>query len=127
MRWTAEDILEANPIMPGQDRSVLERLIATGQVDLKFAAEVADEIESRPQPHIAAFFQLPYAVCVERGWHRIDTLEEGLFAEFTFRPFELFYTDSGTITLREVSGEARSWPVVTQVAALFPIWGRRAR
>ncbi|HEY0013285.1 MAG TPA: hypothetical protein VGB79_10610 [Allosphingosinicella sp.] len=45
MGWTAEDIIEANRPQPGQTRSKLERLLASAQLNLDLAAEVADELE----------------------------------------------------------------------------------
>src|SRR5687768_11072640 len=81
MSWTADDIIEANPPQPGQTRSKLERLLVSAQLNLDLAADVANEIERREANHIAAFFQLPYPVHVQNGWHRVSTGTAGLAAE----------------------------------------------
>lgn len=128
MHWTAEDVVDANPTPRRPSRSVIERLVETGQIDLEFAAGIAAEIEGRPQHHVAAFFQLPYGIHVEPGWHRIDTLEEGLYADFSFTPMQIVFGDGDLVSLQPlVQGTKSKWPIVTQVVALFPVWGRRAR
>lgn len=128
MHWTAEDVIDANPAPRRPGRSVIERLVETGQIDLEFVASIADEIEGRPQHHVAAFFQLPYELHVDLGWHRIDTLEEGLYAEFNFTPMQIVFGDGDLVSLQPLSGGRKgTCPIVTQVAALFPVWGRRAR
>ena len=127
--WTPDDIVDANPPGPGQSRSVLQRLVATGQTDLSLLAEVAGLIDQAERPLVAAFFQLPSAVAIDAGWHRLPThtLDEGMSGSFSFRTRELVYSDSGDLSLKEVSsGGMSTWPVITQVAGLFPVWGVRA-
>ena len=130
MDWTVDDVIDANPIEPGQSRSVLDRLLTTGQTNLDVLASAAIEIERRSRHYVASFFQLPFAVLVEPGWHRLKahTLDDGMYAEFAFTPFELIYEDNGKMGLRHVPAAAQpKWPVITQVTALFPVWGIRAR
>lgn len=130
MSWTPDDILEANPVGHRQERSVLDRLLSTGQAELSVLANAASELEARPRQFVAAFFHLPYPIVVDPGWHRVEahTLDDGMYGELAFRPFELIYSDLGDMSLREVLPHSRpNWPVITQVTALFPLWGIRAR
>lgn len=84
MRWSAEDILNANPREGAQSNSRLERLLDVDGTNLEILSDAANELESLSHPHVAAFFQLPYHVHIEPICHRVSTLTVGLYAEFRF-------------------------------------------
>ena len=129
MGWTSDDILEANPAGPDHERSWVAALVATGQAHLPTLAGIADELEAREQNHAAGIFQLPYPVRFPDGFHRLDALEEqGLHADLAFTLFELGFEAANRVRLAPVSTDRRPHgPVITQVAALVPIWGQRRR
>lgn len=127
MNWSPDDILDSNAAQPNQSRSRLERVVALGQANLEILSEVADELEARPTNHVAGFFQLPYPVRIEAGWHRVKTAEQGLYAELKCEPCRISITGAESFELvrASASGHQKS-PSVTQVVALIPVWGRRA-
>ena len=128
MDWSAEDIIDFNPAQPGQTRSKLERYLSTAQINLSLAAEAANEIGSRDRHHVAAFFQLPFPVNVEPAWHAVPTATQGLRAELKFDLCRARLSASNEFELlRYIEGTDADWPLVTQVTALFPVWGARAR
>jgi hypothetical protein len=126
MAWSPADILESNPAESGQLKSPLNQLLDVAGANLVILSDVANELERR-QAHVIGLFQLPYHIHVEPSWHRVLTLEDGLYAECkfipclvetdNFRTFRLFPSaiDKGTAIAQ-----------VTQVMAAIPVWGRRA-
>jgi len=128
MKWTADDVLEANPPQPDQSRSKLQRIMSLAQANLDLIAEVADEIERRPMNHVAALFQLPYAVRIAPGWHRVPSATAGVHIELKCEVCRVAISLADEFLLvRESDDGAQAGPLVTQCVALFPIWGNRAR
>jgi hypothetical protein len=128
MEWSAEDIADLNPAQPGQIKSKLERYLSTAQINLSLSAKAASEIELREQDYVAAFFQLPFPVHVEPVWHSVATGTPGLRAELKFDLCQIRLTASNEFELLpHRDGLEGDWPLVTQVTALFQVWGIRAR
>ncbi|MGE3280085.1 MAG: hypothetical protein AB7O13_03625 [Alphaproteobacteria bacterium] len=123
-----DDILDANPRQGTQPKSRLERLIDVAGTNLEILSDAANELEARQPPHVAAFFQLPYHLQVEPTWHRVATLEHGLYADLRFEPCAVEPADAGNFKLiRETTQQKRQRLArVTQVIALLPVWGRRS-
>src|SRR5262249_19856672 len=125
--WSADDILNGNPREGAQSKSRLERLLDVAGTDLQILSDAANELEKRGQPHVAAFFQLPYHVHIEPAWHRVPTLTVGLYAEFRFERCVIESNESGYFrSRRNTTPEGQRIPRVTQVVAIIPVWGRRA-
>lgn len=125
--WSEEAILEANGEQDPATTTKLMRIKNQAGPCLDYLAHIADEIESRSTNHVAAFFQLPYPVRVEAGWYRLPTIEANVFADVRFDLFELTYANDGGISLvRAVPDGPHQGPLITQVCALFPVWGARS-
>lgn len=126
MSWTHEEIHEANPKQPGQRQSRLERMIDLGQAHMATICETAEELESRPSNCVAAFFQLPYPVCIEPGWYAAAASRPGVIVDLRFGICRVGLTPKGGLGLARDQAAIDHWPAVTQVIALIPLWGRRA-
>jgi hypothetical protein len=123
MAWTADEILDANPAEAGQAASKLERLAKSAQLNLDILADVADELERREVPHVAALFQLPYPVSTGDAWHRVPTGTHGVHAEVRCEvcQVEMRATDEFRLLRMRTGREGQSVPM-TQGVALFPLW-----
>lgn len=126
MGWTADEILDANPPGPGQSISKIERVAPSAQVNVDILADVADELERREVPHVAALFQLPIAVSAGNGWHRVATATQGVHAEIQTEICQVKMVSLDQFRLVRGGTTEPAAPVVTQVVALFPLWQPRA-
>lgn len=121
--WDIADIEDANP-------RVLPHLRSIGAAHDAFICEAAAEIEARDHPHVAVFFQLPYALRVEDGWLSLKTLEKGVSADVKLALLKLEISDRGKILIQPISRSEIAGipgPVVTQVMAIVPLWGGHTR
>lgn len=50
----------------------LSQLQSTGAIWPELTHEIATELERRPHPHVACFFQLPYPMHVGSEWALLD-------------------------------------------------------
>jgi hypothetical protein len=127
MIWTADEILESNP--PGHDQSIskIERVARSAQVSFEILADVANEIERREVPHVAALFQLPFAVSAGTEWHRVATGTHGVRAEIQTEVCQVEMVSLDQFRLVRNGAQKPAAPPVTQVVALFPLWQPRVQ
>jgi hypothetical protein len=125
MGWTAEDILDANPPGNDQSNSKIERVAKSAQVNFEILADVANELELREVPHVAALFQLPFAVPTGSKWHRVETGTQGVRAEIKTELCQVEMASLDQFRLLRGDTKYRSAPIITQIVALFPLWQPR--
>ena len=101
MSWDFDDILEMNPRSPNQVRSPVERLLDVGGASPNLLCHMADEVERRGPNYVAALFQLPFPISLERNWERLPTSPDSLSAEVTFREMALHIDDFGRFKLSD--------------------------
>lgn len=121
--WEISDIEDANP-------RVLPHLRSIGAAHDAFLCQGAHEIETRDHPHVAVFFQLPYPLQIEEGWLTLRTLELGVSANVKLATMTVSISETGRIVAAPVQrSDAGSMgqPTITQLMALVPLWGSRAR
>lgn len=127
MFWTADDIAEANGPQANQTRSKLDHILSLGGTNLEFLAEIANELETRPTNHVAAFFQLPYPVSVAAGWYKLSALTEGILPELRFNVCSISLSGPTKFRLDCAPQSDHEGILVTQCVALFPVWGIRSQ
>lgn len=59
----------------------LSQLQSTGAIWPELTHEIATELERRPHPHVACFFQLPYPMHVGSERHVVPVLERDVLAQ----------------------------------------------
>lgn len=131
MGWTFEDIVEANPRSQSQARSPVERLVEIGAGSPNSLCSLADAVERQGDAFVGVTFQLPFRVGLESSWEQLPSSGDSKFADVRFLPAFLQIDDFGRYRLFEegtqsFDGEA-GLVTVTQVLALFRVWGKRER
>lgn len=127
MIWTGDEILESNPPGDGQSISKIERVARSAQVSFEILADVANELERREVPHVAALFQLPFAVSAGSEWHRVATGTQGVQAEIQTEVCQVEMVSLDQFRLLRGAAQIPTTPLVTQVVAVFPLWQPRAQ
>jgi hypothetical protein len=127
MVWTGDEISDLNP--PGHDQHIskIERVARSAQVSFEILADVANEIERREVPHVAALFQLPFPVSAGAGWHRVATGTQGVRAEIQTEVCQVEMVSLDQFRLVRNGAQKPGAPLVTQVVALFPLWQPRVQ
>ena len=127
MNWTADEILDSNLPEPDQSNSKIERVAKSAQVNFEILANVANELETREGPHVAALFQLPFAVSTGANWCRVDTGTHGVRADIRTEVCQVELVSLDQFRLVRGRAEKPTAPLITQVIALFPLWQPRAK
>jgi hypothetical protein len=109
----------------------IELLESLAAVWPSLAGEIADELDRRAEPHVACFFQLPFQVRLESGWHEMPVLERNVRAKMRAIPTCLLLDERGRSSilpaedLAEGACRGAGKVPVTQMVVLVPLWGRR--
>jgi hypothetical protein len=108
-----------------------QRLLSIGAVWPELLEEIADLLESKDStPHVSCFFQLPYPLHADRAWHRVRGSREdpNLYFHLQARLARIQFDEFARSSIRELPlSETIDGATVTQIIALIPLWGLRAR
>lgn len=121
--WSIQEIEDMNP-------KVHRHLAKIGAIFDPFVCEVAAILENSDTPHVACFFQLPYAVLLEKKWQSASVREVGVRVSFKTQVMEVAIGDSADIATRPLvldAERATELPLMTQFAVIVPLWGSRLR
>jgi len=126
--WSLDEIEAVNVGMNGSSPRV-SRVLSIGAAWPQLLCETSELLEKMDTPHVASFFQLPYAINPEPYGYRVPAFAKGAFFDFRFflvtisvdDQCRLLATPKGADLPRGHSAVA----TITQVVALMPYWARR--
>lgn len=125
--WTIEELDEANPGREGAPTTPFRELLSLGAVCAEIACEIADELDRRTQPHLAAFFQLPYRIDTRESWLAVPLADSGVSGELRLVPCRMTYNRADRFQTVIDAGAASNGYALTQCILIMPYWGLRAR
>lgn len=128
--WSFDDINRRNPPGKGQRSSILTRLLQTHSATENLLCETSDALESRGQPFVCCFGQLPYPLSLESATYTIRGGSANIALHLDFRLFAINVNDAGQLDFAYITPEQsraseNSRSIGTQVRAFVPVWGRR--
>lgn len=125
--WTMEELEEANPGRPGAPSTPFRELTNLGAICPAIACEISDLLEQRDQPHMAAFFQLPYPASTEGEWLSVPLNEANLVGELKIVPCRMTFNRVHRFQTEPLGGSNARGYAISQCILLVPYWGGRAK